>query len=377
MLFRQLFDKTSSTYTYLLASRHGGEALLIDPVFEQTNRYLKLLEELDLKLVKVIDTHIHADHVSAMGKLRDVTRCTTVMGEQSPADVVSMRVCDNDPLTIEGLTLTALHTPGHTSESYSFLMGDRVFTGDTLLIRGTGRTDFQNGDPYDQYHSLFERLLKLPEQTFVYPGHDYKGDTVSTIGEEKAFNPRLNVNSVEEYAEIMNNLNLPNPKMMDVAVPENLRLGLRLEAQHRVPSIEVEHLLETWPNVQAQLVDIRFPEEVAAWSMGFSTAVPLPELPARLEDLDRSKIIVTACPHKDRAIIAMVYCFSLFWNSGVTNESSLPRRPRIWPLTNEIAFFILEASAFSPNRPESSSMLVLTSSMSFFSLATMSFVITL
>ena len=145
MIFRQLFDKTSSTYTYLLASRNGGEALLIDPVLEQTGRYLKLLEELDLKLVKVIDTHIHADHVSAMGKLRDATRCVTVMGEQSPTDVVSMRVSDNEKLTIEGLTLTALHTPGHTRESYNFLMDDRVFTGDTLLIRGTGRTDFQKG----------------------------------------------------------------------------------------------------------------------------------------------------------------------------------------------------------------------------------------
>ena len=257
MLFRQLFDKTSSTYTYLMASRVGGEALLIDPVLEQTGRYLKLLEELDLQLVKVIDTHIHADHVSAMGKLRDATRCVTVMGEQSPADVVSMRVRDNENLTIEGLTMTALYTPGHTSESYSFLMNDRVFTGDTLLIRGTGRTDFQNGDPYDQYHSLFERLLKLPDQTLVYPGHDYKGDTVSTISEERAFNPRLKVGSADEYAAIMNNLNLPNPKMMDVAVPENMRLGLLWDAQHRVGSVEVEDLMTSWPQVDGQLIDIR------------------------------------------------------------------------------------------------------------------------
>ena len=257
MLFRQLFDKTSSTYTYLLASRLGGEALLIDPVFEQTHRYLKLLEELDLKLVKVVDTHIHADHVSAMGSLRDATRCTTVMGEQSPADVVSLRVRDNEAVTIEGISLTALHTPGHTSESYSFLMDDRVFTGDTLLIRGTGRTDFQNGDPYEQYHSLFDRLLKLPEATFVFPAHDYKGDTVSTIGEEKAFNPRLQVSSADEYAEIMNALDLPNPPMMDVAVPENLKVGLRSAAQHRVPVVEVDELLADWPATEFQLVDIR------------------------------------------------------------------------------------------------------------------------
>ena len=261
MLFRQLFDKSSSTFTYLLASRRGGEALLIDPVFEQTNRYLKLLEELDLKLVKVVDTHIHADHISAMGVLRDATRCVTVMGEQSPVDIVSMRVRDNDSLTIEGLSLTALHTPGHTSESYSFLMDDRVFTGDTLLIRGTGRTDFQNGSPYDQYHSLFERLLKLPDQTFVFPAHDYKGDSVSTILEEKLHNPRLQVSSAEEYAEIMNNLDLPNPKMMDVAIPENLKIGLQLDAQHKVPTIEVQELLESWPDLDVQLVDIREEDE--------------------------------------------------------------------------------------------------------------------
>ena len=265
MIFRQLFDKSSSTFTYLLASRRGGEALLIDPVFEQTNRYLKLLEELDLKLVKVVDTHIHADHISAMGVLRDATRCVTVMGEQSPVDIVSMRVRDNDSLTIEGLSLTAIHTPGHTSESYSFMMDDRVFTGDTLLIRGTGRTDFQNGNPYDQYNSLFERLLKLPDQTFVYPAHDYKGDSVSTILEEKLHNPRLQVNSAEEYAEIMNNLNLPNPKMMDVAIPENLKVGLQLDAQHKVPTIEVQELLESWPDIEVQLVDIREDNERARY----------------------------------------------------------------------------------------------------------------
>ncbi len=257
MLFRQLFDKISSTYTYLLASRRGGEALLIDPVFENTQRYLKLLEELELKLVKVIDPHIHADHVSAMGKLRDATRCVTVMGEQSPIDIVSMRVADNDALTIEGLALTALHTPGHTLESYSFLMDDRVFTGDTLLIRGTGRTDFQCGDPYDQYHSLFDRLLKLPDATLVYPAHDYKGDTVSTIFEEKRHNPRLQVRSAEEYAEIMNNLKLANPAMMDVAVPENLKMGIRLDLQRRVPAVDVDELLRQWPDIDGQLVDIR------------------------------------------------------------------------------------------------------------------------
>ena len=226
MIFRQLFDATSGTYTYLLASRRGGEALIIDPVLEKVDRYLQLIRELDLKLVKAIDTHLHADHITGLGALRDRTKCITVMGEQSSVDVVSMRIADGDRLGIEGIGLDVIYTPGHTDDSYSFVMPDRVFTGDTLLIRGTGRTDFQNGDPRAQYESIFERLLRLPDETMVYPAHDYKGDTVSTIGEEKRSNPRLQVKSVDDYVELMNNLNLSNPKMMDVAVPANMRQGL-------------------------------------------------------------------------------------------------------------------------------------------------------
>ena len=229
MIFRQLFDQASGTYSYLLASRSGGEALIIDPVLEKVDRYLQLVRELDLKLVKALDTHLHADHVTGLGALRDRTHCITVMGEQTKADVVSMRLSDGDKLTIEGLVLDAIYTPGHTDDSYSFLMQDRVFTGDTLLIRGTGRTDFQNGDPRAQYDSIFNRLMKLPEDTLVYPAHDYKGDTVSTIGEEKRHNPRLQVRSVDEYVELMANLKLPNPKMMDVAVPANMHVGLHQE----------------------------------------------------------------------------------------------------------------------------------------------------
>ncbi len=229
MIFRQLFDQASGTYTYLLASRPGGEALIIDPVLEKVDRYIQLVRELDLRLVKALDTHLHADHITGLGALRDRTHCITVMGEQTKADVVSMRLGDGEKLTIEGLVLEAIYTPGHTDDSYSFIMPDRVFTGDTLLIRGTGRTDFQNGDPRAEYESIFGRLLKLPEAMLVYPAHDYKGDTVSTIGEEKAFNPRLQVKSVEEFVDLMNNLKLPNPKMMDVAVPANMKVGLAQE----------------------------------------------------------------------------------------------------------------------------------------------------
>ena len=193
MIFRQLYDSVSGTYTYLMASRRGGEALIIDPVIEKVERYLQLIAELDLDLVKAVDTHLHADHITGLGALRDRTHCVTVMGERSKVDVVSMRVADGDRLQIEGVSLDVLYTPGHTDDSYSFQMADRVFTGDTLLIRGTGRTDFQNGDPRAQYESIFNKLLRLPNETMIFPAHDYKGETVSTIGEEKAFNPRLQV----------------------------------------------------------------------------------------------------------------------------------------------------------------------------------------
>jgi sulfur dioxygenase len=230
MIFRQLFDSVSGTYTYLLASRRGGEALIIDPVIEKVDRYIQLVNELDLKLVKAVDTHLHADHITGLGALRDRTHCITVMGEMSKVDVVSMRLAEGDRLTIEGIALDVVYTPGHTDDSYSFKMHDRVFTGDTLLIRGTGRTDFQNGDPRAQYDSIFNKLLKLPDETLIFPAHDYKGETVSTIGEEKAFNPRLQIKSIDQYVDLMNNLNLPNPKMMDVAVPANMRVGLAQEA---------------------------------------------------------------------------------------------------------------------------------------------------
>ena len=233
MIFRQLFDSVSGTYTYLLASRHGGEALIIDPVLEKVDRYLQVIRELDLKLVKAVDTHLHADHITGLGALRDGTHCITVMGEQTHADVVSMRVTEGDRVNIEGLSLDVLYTPGHTDDSYSFLLDGLVFTGDTLLIRGTGRTDFQNGDPRAQYDSIFNKLLKLPNETLVYPAHDYKGDTVSTIGEEKLFNPRLKVKSVDEYVNLMNNLKLPNPKMMDAAVPANMHVGLHQDEIER------------------------------------------------------------------------------------------------------------------------------------------------
>ena len=228
MIFEQLFDIKSSTYTYIISSGKGREALIIDPVIESTNKYIKILKNLDLKLVKVIDTHIHADHISGLNELNKRTKCSKIMGEKSSSEVLDIRVKDNEKIKIENIELISMHTPGHTDCSYSFLMNDRVFTGDALLINGTGRTDFQNGNSHDAYDSLFNKLLKLPEKTLVYPAHDYNNNKYSTIETEKKTNPRLQVGSAEEFAEMMNNLNLTIPKMMNIAVPANIK-GLTLD----------------------------------------------------------------------------------------------------------------------------------------------------
>ena len=225
MIFKQLFDQKSSTYTYLIASSKGREALIIDPVIENVSDYIILLKELDLRLVKVIDTHIHADHVTGASKLKDITKCSIIMGDHTPADAVEIKIKDDEYINLENLKIRAMYTPGHTSDSYSFLMDNYLFSGDTLLINGTGRTDFQNGNSKDAYNSIFNKLLKLPDETFLYPAHDYKGEKVSTIGKEKKQNPRLQVNSVDEYVELMNNLNLKKPEKIDFNVSKNINLG--------------------------------------------------------------------------------------------------------------------------------------------------------
>jgi sulfur dioxygenase len=229
MIFRQFFDLNSSTYTYLLASGVGREALIIDPVKEHLADYQTVVNDLELKLVKAIDTHTHADHITALGDLRAATGCVTLMGEHTKAECVSLRVRDGEMIDIDGIRLAALYTPGHTDESFSFVLNpaapQAVFSGDTLLIRGTGRTDFQAGNPHKSWDSIVNKLFKLPDDTTLYPGHDYKGWTASSIGEEKRHNPRLAGKTEAEYVAIMQNLRLPNPKLMDIAVPANLACG--------------------------------------------------------------------------------------------------------------------------------------------------------
>ena len=225
MIFKQVFDNKTSTFTYIIASAKGREAVIIDPVIENVNEYIQLLKNLDLKLVKVIDTHIHADHVTGASRLKQETNCTTLMGEHTPAETVEVKVKDNEIIHIDNLKIKSLYTPGHTSDSYSFLLDNYLFTGDTLLINGTGRTDFQSGSSKEAYNSIFHRLLKLPEDTVLYPGHDYNGKEFSTIGNEKKFNPRLKVKNIDEYVELMSNLNLAKPKLIDINVSRNIKLG--------------------------------------------------------------------------------------------------------------------------------------------------------
>lgn len=329
MIFRQLFDKDSSTYTYLLADETSREAILIDPVLARVDRYLQLLGELELKLAKVIDTHVHADHITGMGALRDRTHCVTAMGNESAVDVVSLRFSDGDRVGVSGIDLIAMHTPGHTRDSYCLLLPDRIFTGDSLLIRGTGRTDFQQGSNSDAYHSLFNKILKIPEATMVYPGHDYKGDTVSTIGEERAHNPRLQVESAEEYAQIMDNLGLANPKMMDVAVPANMKMGLSQdELEEQGLSVSCDEARRWFEKDKALFVDVRDTSEGEAHGViADSMHMPYGQLDSSLEPegalarlaRESQKTLVIYCAYGERSAMTV----QLAQQHGVHNMLNL------------------------------------------------------
>ncbi len=318
MLFRQLFDRSSCTFTYLLAADYGGEAIIIDPVLEHVDHYMQLFRELNLKLVKVLDTHVHADHMTAAGELRNRTRCITVMGEQSRVDSVSQRISDGEMVAIEGLSLKALYTPGHTSDSYCFLMGDRVFTGDTLMIRGTGRTDFQNGSSAQAFDSIMNKLMKLPDDTLVYPAHDYKGDTVSTIGEERRHNPRLQVASQQEYIQLMSELKLDNPTMMDVAVPANLKVALvQQEIDDNGWSLDATALTGLVEADGAILIDLReSAEQEKEGRIDSSLSIPYTELDAQLADDGvlrqlasvTDKKLVFYCAYGERSAMALITC---------------------------------------------------------------------
>lgn len=314
MIFRQLFDHESYTYTYLLGDERSHEAVIIDPVLDKVDRYIQLFKELDLKLVKAVDTHLHADHITGLGALRDRTRCITVMGEQSKADIISVRIKDGDRICVNGIELEVIYTPGHTDDSYCYKLDNRLFTGDTLLIRGTGRTDFQNGNPADQYDSLVNKILTLPEDTLVYPGHDYKGDTVSTIAEEKRYNPRLQVDSKQAYIDLMDNLGLDNPKMMDVAVPNNMRIGLSQETiANKGWAIDAAQALQTQHSSDYLFIDLRDTWEQEKYGrIPNSLHLPYPDLEqallpgAQLQDLiNQGKQLMFYCAYGERSAMAV------------------------------------------------------------------------
>lgn len=314
MIFRQLFDHESYTYTYLLGDERSHEAVIIDPVLDKVDRYIQLFKELDLKLVKAVDTHLHADHITGLGALRDRTRCITVMGEQSKADIISVRIKDGDRICVNGIELEVIYTPGHTDDSYCYKLDNRLFTGDTLLIRGTGRTDFQNGNPADQYDSLVNKILTLPEDTLVYPGHDYKGDTVSTIAEEKRYNPRLQVDSKQAYIDLMDNLGLDNPKMMDVAVPNNMRIGLSQETiANKGWAIDAAQALQTQHSSDYLFIDLRDTWEQEKYGrIPNSLHLPYPDLEqallpgAQLQDvINQGKQLMFYCAYGERSAMAV------------------------------------------------------------------------
>ena len=310
MLFRQFFDKISFTYTYLIANKKGAEACIIDPVLEHIENYLKAIKDLDLKLVKVIDTHVHADHVSGISKLRDKTQCIACMGKsQNASEIVSMEVSDNEKFKVGDLELRALFTPGHTDDSYCFLLNNKIFTGDTLLIGGTGRTDFQNGNAEDQYNSLFNVVLKLDDSVLVYPAHDYKGETVSTIGFERKTNTRLQVKSKQEYVDLMNSLDLPNPKLMDSVVPKNKKHGVRLEIQMQFNGINVQQLKTMINQKKVKLIDVREDFEIQRdGSIEKSIQVPYTQIENFFQNIELSQStdqFVLYCHSGQRTYLAL------------------------------------------------------------------------
>tara|TARA_R110000787_G_scaffold55239_2_gene127654 strand:+ start:20047 stop:21135 length:1089 start_codon:yes stop_codon:yes gene_type:complete len=313
MLFKQLFDDESSTFTYLIADTSSREAALIDPVKSQLEIYKALLDEYGLNLKYSLETHVHADHITASGILRQQLGCQTGVGHACEAKNADKQIHDHDAFHLgDKETITAIATPGHTKGSMAFQWRDKVFTGDALLINGCGRTDFQGGNAGTLYDSITQRLFSLPDETLVFPGHDYKGHSVSSIGQEKRINPRVAGKSKEEFIELMNNLNLPKPKLIDIAVPANRYCGVdeeetfqsseprdatkskqRLTAPQIVAQIKPQ-ITEVTPedtrqliqNENVILIDIREESEVAKGSINGAEYIPRGVLEFKISELD-------------------------------------------------------------------------------------------
>lgn len=322
MIFRQLYDETSSTYTYLLADEQSREALLIDPVFEQFQRDLALLRELNLSLKLVVDTHAHADHITAAWLLKQKTGCTIALSADAGAINVDLPLRHGQTFGVRGVQLEARATPGHTNGCMTFVLADksRVFTGDTLLIRGCGRSDFQQGNAARLYRSITEQLFTLPDDCAVYPAHDYNGRTRSTICEEKLFNPRAGGDANErDFVGYMNAMQLPHPKKIAEALPNNLRSGMpesgKLPEESEwadlrvsfagIPEVEPAWVAHNQPSVT--ILDVREPDELDDTLDGIDNAIaiPLPELRARVKEVPTDRPVVTLCRSGKRSALAI------------------------------------------------------------------------
>lgn len=306
MLLRQLFDRETSTYTYLVADEQTREALLIDPVIEQAERDLALVKELGLTLRYTLDTHVHADHVTASGTLRERTKCQTVAGVGG-AVCADLHLSGGDSLTLGSLEVTVLATPGHTDDSVSYRVNEHVFTGDALLVRGTGRTDFQNGSSSALYASITNVLFALPDDTRVWPGHDYKGHTQTTIGEERAHNPRIAGKTCEDFSRIMDNLKLPPPVHLARAVPANRGCGvssLNQEIPAQVREVAPADLAQLSEN--AHIVDVREADEFTGelGHLARAELVPLANVEASAERWDKKQPLLLVCRSGRRSLQA-------------------------------------------------------------------------
>lgn len=339
MIFRQLFDTSSSTYTYLLADAEHGQALLIDPVFSQAGRDLALISELGLKLTLVVDTHAHADHVTAAWLLKQKTGCRIASARVIDAEHVDLPLDDGQTFGVAGITLRAIATPGHTNGCMSYVLEDQsmVFTGDTLLIRGCGRSDFQQGSATKLYHSITGRLFSLPDDCLVYPGHDYQGRTVSSIGEEKAFNVRVGGGANEtDFVEFMQALKLPHPKLIDEAVPANLRSGCPEDgklppmpdwADIRVTYAGVPEITADWLEAhldEVTVLDVRLDDEVKDCPVAASLTdlhIPLDQLRERVAEVPRDKPVVALCRSGRRSAMAA----TILREAGFDKVASLKR----------------------------------------------------
>lgn len=313
MLFRQLFDPETSTYTYLLADETTRDAIIIDPVLTQIERDLGLIEDLGVQLRYALDTHVHADHVTALGSLRERIGVTTVVSERAGVGCADLLVKEGDTLRFGAHRIEVVETPGHTSGCLTYVLSDRAmaFTGDALLIRGCGRTDFQEGSSHELYRSVHDKLFTLPAHTLIYPGHDYKGRTVTTVDEERRLNPRLGRGNTEaRFVEIMHDLALAYPKYIDVALPRNIRCGLVAVTAEPAPArrwapveISVGGIPEVAPEWVAlhgrevRLVDVREPDELVGELGHIDGAEPLPlaQVPGPLEAAPREYPIVFVC----------------------------------------------------------------------------------